>query len=179
MSSRGKAEEAIRRWTSDLHYDQKDLASQVCVSCSAISHIVNDPEYAISENLARRIVAAVDREAGTRIAALPMEILAFCHDPDFVPDEGAKKMIVTQIKSALAANALREVAVGATQLVLPDGVRAVLVRVGGPNSALFLIALNAKNSDDEKRALAHELEHLKEIVLRGVAKYKSTPRSSY
>jgi hypothetical protein len=180
MDFRTSAEVAIRRWTGEFHLSQKDLAANVDVSTAAISHIINDPGYVISDDLARRIIATVDREAGTRIPALPMEIVALCHDTSFVPTENFNGALLASIKKGLAVSARRESKTSDIESVLPEHISGALIRIGDPKSPFFLIVVSAKYSDDERRALAHELEHLKQLILKGVNKHRpNPPRSSY
>jgi len=180
MGKRATAEEEIRRWVSEFHLDQKVLACEVGVSPSAICHILNDPEYAISGELAQRITSVVQREARTRarIDSLEMEVVGLCHDTDFLQDGDTNKTIIAQVKSALVTNAIQRSVGEGAELPLCRGVRAVLIRLGGSGSRIFLIAVNVKNSDEENRAVAHELEHLKATLLRGVAKNATKPPKS-
>ncbi len=179
MGWRTTAEAAIRRWVYEFQLDQKNLAAEVGISCGAICHVLHDPEYAISGETAQRIVAVVGREARirARVDCLAMELVALCHDTDFVLDQDAKNRIVAHVRSALVENAAGVTAYS-KNIPFHDHATAVLIQIGGPDSPYFLIALNTENADDQKRALAHELDHLKAILLKGIRKNRTAPPKS-
>jgi hypothetical protein len=54
-----------------------------------------------------------------------------------------------------------------------------LIRLGGPQSPFFLIALSTTNNDEERMALAHELDHVRKIILDGISQPQRAPRSLF
>jgi hypothetical protein len=170
---RNNVETAIRRW-SRLGLNQKELARRVGISETALSHTINDPYYTIGEESSRRIIQAVDAEEATRIAKLPMVVVAFCHGPDFVESAEVKGMVLSSIRSALEKGTFSN-----GDCELPEDVGGVLIRLGGSESPFFLITLNTANTDQEKVALAHELDHVRKIILQGVSRPHRAPRSSF
>ena len=170
---RQDVESAIRRWTR-LGLSQKELAHRAGASETTLSHVINDPGYTIGEGLSRRIIRVVDLEDAKRIAMVPMEIITFCHGPDFVDTEEKRLMILSTVRSALENGAFDD---GACDL--PEHVKGVLIRLGGPRSPFFLIALGTTNSEEERVALAHELDHVRKIILDGIAQPQRAPRSLF
>jgi hypothetical protein len=99
-----------------------------------------------------------------------LTVIAYCHPPDFILSEAADTFTIQSAQRALAT--------GNCNCELPIGCRGALIRVGDSQSRMFLIVLSKATSDDEKRALAHELEHVRDLILQGARKI-SPPRSSF
>src|SRR5262245_57810811 len=152
MDTRLEAEEAIHRWRREFGLLQKDLAKRAKVLETTISHIVHEPGWTASQAVYQRICDVVEAEAACRIALLPMKVIALCQS-DTVVFQDAGEAVLRDIRKALMQLPTR----GA--LDLPEGIKGALVQLGHDGSGLMLIAISASNSNEERQALAHELEH--------------------
>ena len=193
MTPREKGKAQIDRWFYKFGLAKKDLARKAKVATSTLTHITNDPGYVISEETAERIDTCVESEARQRVPEIQMEVVAMCHGPAYVDDHEARTKMVAVIKNYFADDRSGKMAKSADRLPfptivsskpdgklpLPVGVSAVLLKVDGPDSPFYLIAINAKDSAEERRALAHELAHLIAIVMAGLNSPDTPPNSSF
>ncbi len=169
-SGNERVRELIARWRR-LSLSQKDLSLRLHVHEATISHIANDPMRAVSTEVVDHLEAIVESEEATRVDALPLTVEAFCDSQGLAADSTMREKTVNAVRAAIKNPG--------HSIQLPAGVGAALLRVGGPNSQLFLIALKPGESNDERRALAHELQHLHDLVLRSVKPARKPPRGSY
>ena len=171
MATRSQAKAAINRWR-ELGLSQKELARRTDLEAYAISKILCEDSWTMKEDKYERICEAVNAEMATRIAAIPMRVLSFCHSDVALGDEIAEA-IIGNVKAAL-----RHHCVG-TPVVLPEGIKGSLVELGAEGSGLYLVAVAGNTTNEDKRAFAHELEHLRLELLRSVRQEVKPPRSSY
>jgi hypothetical protein len=172
MSWRTLAEDAICRWNK-LGLDQKELAGRARVHPSVIPHVRDYPEYTISDSTAQRIADVVRAEEATRIRSIGMEVIAYCHGQEHIPTAVESSRVIADTKAALERPDQESL------VQLPEGVNGVLMRVGDHQSRIFLIVLAPTEAADEKRALAHELAHLRSLILKDVEPPSAPPKSAY
>jgi hypothetical protein len=172
VARRVDAERAIGRWRS-LGLRQKDLAARASVKPATLSHIVHEPGWTASAVVYGRICEAVECEVETRINSVPMKVLALCHDHASTLDGPTGAAIIKNVRAALALGH------SAGAVALPRGVKGALVQLGHRRSGLYLVVVAASGGADERRAVAHELEHLRLELLDGIEETFMPPRSSF
>jgi hypothetical protein len=175
-AARRQAKDAIEDWCR-MGLDLKELASRAIVKQPTLSHLRNTPEYIVGVGLCQRVVGAVNDEKATRIEAMRMHVVGFCHGGSFAysaRDTARNRRLVEKIKKALARRVVD------AKDVLPSGDDAALLRIGGDTSPLFLCVLRETNSIEERLALAHELEHLRQLILGRIPpESPQPPRSAF
>jgi hypothetical protein len=111
-------------------------------------------------------------EAGTRWSSVPMAVVSLCHG-DTADFATAEESVLKSIRSAMG-QLTKEV-----PLSLPAGVKGALIQVGHCLSGLMLIAIPTATSNEGKLALAHELEHLRDSILKDIQREVTIPRSAF
>jgi transcriptional regulator with XRE-family HTH domain len=165
---RRRAIDAITQW-HQMGLSQKPLAIAANVSESYLSHMKNDNDRGTPE-VYHRIIEAVAAERRRRLA-FPMRVIAFCHDQQFDSSSVSDEAIVASVKATLSS-------ADAAPCALPEHINGVLLTIGAPSSNLYLIAIGSLTSDDKKRAVAHELEHLRDLILKDLRR-PPPPSSSF
>jgi uncharacterized protein YerC len=161
--------DAIIQW-GQMRLPQKELAYRARVSASYISHLQNDG-HAAPRDVTDRIVKVVTEEKRNRIEWLPMEVVAFCHDQPFKSSTVSHEELIRSVKATLAG-------CDSQPCELAEEVKGVLFQIGDPGSNSYLITLGPLNNEDMRRAVAHELQHLIDIVLQGVRRPSSAAHSA-
>ncbi len=172
MATRAQVEEAIRQWRDELGLRQKELARRAEVSETTISHLKNDPGWTRKPAVYQKICDIVSSEVAGRFWSLPMEVISLCHG-EGITFSKMESLVLQDVRQALRC--LRE----DVPLRLPDGVSGALIRLGDETSGLMLIAVPSPSSDEGKVALAHELDHLRNRILKDITPNVSRPRSAF
>ena len=137
---------------------------------STVSHMFNEEIRSVSVPLVDRFESLVAAHEATRIDALRLEVWAFCDSHGQIADPKRREETVTAVRGGLKNPN--------SPLLLPEGVAGALLRVGDERSRLFLIALAPSSDENELRALAHELQHLQDMLLSSI-KPPRAPRGCY
>ncbi|MGA2147661.1 MAG: toll/interleukin-1 receptor domain-containing protein [Bryobacteraceae bacterium] len=133
----------------------KEVAERVRTRPARISRLLSDLGHPVPDALVRSLRDLLEEVRMKRaIAQFPLTVLEFCHEPGVVVDEYLRSRMRSAINDALSGPHDKPIS-------LPPGVNGVLARLGSPSAGTYLFFITETASDDHRRVLLHELDHLR------------------
>jgi hypothetical protein len=182
-----RAQYAIRQLMAG-GFIESDIAVMVGVSPGSIAHII---EPGSCRSVSRKLLAKLERALQTSgwerlktlVPHIPVSVLDTCNLQGAEVDEATLR----DIEERLPRSLLRALIPGLEPWPPPDGIHAVLARVGNPLHEFYLLKLWSSASPDKDKQVAHlkrlehELEHIvnrvreRRVRLEAKIRLKSLP----
>jgi len=164
MKPRSAAQEAaaaaVDRWKNQLGSTERSLASLANVSPSTISKIYKrEPGYRLKDKTYNRVADVVAQEEQRRMAYVSIPVVALCHGGAISCDETTKQTVESVVRQQLC-----ELLTG-NRPALPEGITGALIQLGPRAAGMYLVVVSPGANEEERLALAHELDHIKNRLL--------------